>query len=521
VLRVRITEGLKGSRESNAQQTGYAPWQPSGVQRAGLPRTISLTTSFRFTYSIGMLLLDQNNPMQLYVQLYEQIKAQVLLGKLPSHTKLPSVRDLAIVLSTSRSTIENAYQELLAEGYIYTKPRSGFFVSHLDPEFGALTPTPRERPFTRLKDSSSSFKYDFHPARLGAESFPAATWRKLLTECLHEHSLQYGQYRDPQGEWRLRCGIRDYLERSRGVICDPEHVVICSGLQQSLDIVAQIIGLRPKRVAVEDPGYFLPRKVFSNHSFEVVPIRVGMGGLDLEQVTSSNCSAIYVTPSHQFPAGHVMPIATRLNLLIWSEKSGGIILEDDYDSELRYHGKPIPALQGLHPQGNVVYMGSVSKVLSPALRISYLVLPPALLDRYQMIFRGYFSTVSLLEQQTLASFMEQGYWDRHLRRIRTTYKKKHDALLVAIERHFGERAKVTGQGAGLHVVIGLADQPYPEKELIQRAVAKGIFLSPFSESYASGSSDSNNVMLGFGGMNPEQLEQGIEQLYQAWYSSPR
>jgi GntR family transcriptional regulator / MocR family aminotransferase len=465
-----------------------------------------------------MLLLDQKNPTQLYVQLYEQIKAQVLSGKRPSHSKLPSVRELATVLSTSRNTVENAYQELLAEGYIYTRPRSGFFVSNLDQEIGTLTPTPKGRPCTRLKERSFSFRYDFHPARLCPECFPAATWRKLFTESLQEYSLHYGQYRDPQGEWRLRSGIRDYLELSRGVICDPEQIVICSGLQQSLDIVAHMMGQHSKRVAVEDPGYYLPRKIFGNHSFEVIPIQPGNEGLDLEQLASSNCSAIYVTPSHQFPTGHVMSIATRLKLLSWSEKSGGIILEDDYDSELRYHGKPIPALQGLHPQGNVIYMGSVSKVLSPALRISYLVLPSALLDRYRMLYSGYFSTVSLLEQQTLARFIEQGYWNRHLRRVRTTYKKKHDALLLAVERHFGERAEVTGQGAGLHVVLGLADQPYSEKELIERAAAKGIFLIPFSDCYASGSSDSNYLLLGFGGMNPEQLEQGIEQLYRAWYT---
>lgn len=427
------------------------------------------------------------------------------------------MRELSIDLSTSRNTVENAYQELLAEGYIYSKPRSGFFVSTIDQELGAPTPAQSGSQCAQLKESRTFVRYDFHPARISPESFPVATWRKLITECLRENSSQLGQYRDSQGEWGLRCGIRKYLERSRGVICEPEQIVICSGLQQSLDIVAHLMSLHSRRVAVEDPGYYLPRNVFRNHSFEIVPIPVGAGGLDMELLGSSNCSAVYATPSHQLPTGQVMPIAKRLKLIGWAQNSGGIIIEDDYDSELRYQGKPIPALQGLRPAGNVVYLGSVSKVLSPALRISYLVLPPALLDRYRTVFHGYFNTVSLLEQQTLASFMEQGYWDRHLRRIRTTYKRKHDALLRAIERHFGARAEVTGQGAGLHVVLRLADQPLGDQELIERAAAKGIFLFPFSEFYASGVADSNNVILGFGGMTAEQLERGIDLLYRAWY----
>jgi len=464
-----------------------------------------------------MYVLSQDTQVPLYVQLYDQIRADVLSGKLPSHSRPPSVRELSVELSASRNTVENAYQELLAEGYLYSKPRSGFFVSALDQELGGRPPARPPRPTARVRERLQPRPYDFHPARLCPESFPAPTWRKLFAECLNESPQQFSDYRDPQGEWGLRCALQSYLERSRGVVCAPEQIVVCSGLQQSLDIVAQLVKGRTRRIGVEDPGYYLPREVFLNRDFEVVPLPVGASGLEIAPLKASGCSVVYVTPSHQFPTGRVMPIARRLQLIEWAEAGGGIILEDDYDSELRYQGKPIPSLQGLRPQGNIVYLGTISKVLSPALRMSYLVLPQALLDRYRTIFRGFFGTVSLLEQRTLAKFMEQGFWDRHLRRMRTIYKKKHDALLRAIEQHFGPRVEVTGQGAGLHVVLRLVDQPLGEQELIERAAGKGVTLFPFSKTCAGGHTDSANIMLGFGGMDADELTRGVELLRQAWY----
>jgi GntR family transcriptional regulator/MocR family aminotransferase len=204
-----------------------------------------------------------------------------------------------------------------------------------------------------------------------------------------------------------------------------------------------------------------------------------------------------------------MPVANRLALIEWAESGGRFIIEDDYDSELRYQGKPIPSLQGLRPTGNIIYSGTFSKILSPALRLSYLVLPYSLLASYRQLFRAYFPSVSLLEQRAMATFMGEGHWERHIRRMRMIYKKKHDILLRAIEIHFGNRAVVIGQGAGLHVVLLLPDTSLSEAEIMDRARQKGIRLFPFSEFHVDGQPEATTVLLGFGGMNDSEIEQGI------------
>jgi GntR family transcriptional regulator/MocR family aminotransferase len=460
-----------------------------------------------------MFILDNNNPAPLYKQLYDQIREQVLSGKLPADSRLPSVRDLAVELATSRNTVEGAYQELYAEGFIYSKPRSGYFVSALDQD---AIPVPLSR--SDFKQGSSltipaSISYDFHPAQLDPESFPVALWRKCLTDTLRESSRELTRYGAPQGEWGLRCTLQSYLERARGVLCNPEQIVICAGLQHGLDIVAQLLKGNHSVVAVEDPGYPLPRSVFGNHSYRVLPVPVGPNGLELDALRASNSTIAYVTPSHQLPMGYVMPVANRLKLMEWAESGGNYIIEDDYDSELRYHGKPIPSLQGLRPGGNIIYSGTFSKILSPALRVSYLVLPDSLISAYHDKFQNYFSTVSLLEQRTLARFMEQGHWERHVRRMRTAYKKKHDALLRAVADNFGSRAVVVGQGAGLHLVLQLTGTGLGEAEIIDRARQKGIRLLPFSDFCATGNPDSKMLLLGFGGMTAEKIEQGIALLH--------
>lgn len=456
-----------------------------------------------------MLALNNTDPDPLYRQLYKQIRERVLSGKYSANSRLPSVRELAVELSTSRNTVEGAYQELYAEGYIYSMPRSGYFVSALDQDATPLARIPKSYTPLTNNDSPPDYLYDFHPARLDPASFSVPLWRKLILESLRENQKQFVQYCNPQGETELRATIRLYLESSRGVICDPEQIVICSGLQHSLDIVLHILKDKHSSVAVENPGYHLPRSVFRNHSFEIIPVPVGASGLDLDALKSGNSTIAYVTPSHQLPMGWVMPVANRLKLIEWAESGGKFIIEDDYDSELRYHGKPIPSLQGLRPSGNIIYLGSFSKILSPALRVSYLVLPQMLLDRYRQLFQDYFPTVPLLEQKALVKFMEQGHWNRHIRRMRTVYKTKHDALLRAVERYFGNNAVVVGQGAGLHVVLQLHGSKLDETEIIDQALQNGIRLFRFSDFYVTGKPDKTRLVLGFGGMTTSDIDQGI------------
>jgi len=464
-----------------------------------------------------MFILDSKNGQTLHAKIYNQIKNQILSGNLQPHTKLPSIRNLCAELSVSHNTIEYAYQQLFAEGYIYSKPKSGYYVSLLDSEFAQ--PSRKHSGILSGQNSQKqrTYAYDFHPACLSPESFPTQVWRKLFMDCLQEDAKQLTSYGSQQGDFALRCEIQRYLARSRGVACEAEQIVVCSGLQDSLSIIVPILRENHSMLAVEDPGHFIPKSVFQNHLFSVTPIPVNSDGLDLIALQNTASTVVYVTPSHQFPLGHIMPVANRLNLIDWAQNVGGVIIEDDYDSELRYHGSPIPALQGLRPQGNIVYIGTFSKVLSPALRVSYMVLPQRFLDTYHKLFDDYSTTVSLLEQRTLYKFMNQGYWDRHLRKMRTIYKKKHDTLLQAVNRHFGAQVTILGQGAGLHVVLKLVNNSLAEEELISRALAKDVRLIPLSKTCLCNNSRQSQVMLGFGGININEIDRGVELLYQAWY----
>lgn len=456
-----------------------------------------------------MFILNNNSPAPLYQQIYTQMREHILSGKLPPDSRLPSVRHLAVELSASRNTVEGAYQELYAEGYIYSKSRSGYFVAALDQETAPLSLAHQPRHQSHPPVAPPHYAYDFHPAGLDSQSFPVAVWRKLYLESLRESSRQMVQYSAPQGERQLRCAIRKYLERSRGVICEPDQIYVCAGLQQSLDIVAHLLKGIHSAVAVEDPGYHLPRAVFRNHSFDIVPVPVGPNGIDLDALRAGSGTVAYVTPSHQLPTGCVMPVTSRLKLIEWAESGDNMIIEDDYDSELRYLGKPIPSLQSLRPHGNIIYVGTFSKVLSPALRASYLVLPHSLQRAYKQKFADYFATVPLLEQRTLAAFMEQGHWERHIRRMRTIYKRKHDALLTSVAIHFGSRATVIGHGAGLHIVLQLNGATPGESEIISRAMQEGIHLFPFSATCVGGNNGAVRLLLGFGGMSATDIEEGI------------
>jgi GntR family transcriptional regulator/MocR family aminotransferase len=446
--------------------------------------------------------------------LYAQIKEDILSGNLLPESKLISARKLAVEQGVSRNTVESAYQQLYTEGYIDSKPRSGYYVIPIEKPLASRLA--RDFSPTEIKTiGSESCRFDFHPARLARQSFPLKIWNRLWRECNWDNDQLFLFYGDPQGEPSLRREIQKYLAKSRGVSCSPSQIVICSGLQHSLSTLCQIIKGEFSACAVEDPGYFVARSVFQNHSLEVVPVPVGRDGLIIPYLAGTRCRAVYVTPSHQFPLGWVMPISERLKLLAWAEKVNGLIIEDDYDSEFRYQGQPIPSLQGLNPQGNTVYLGTFSKTLSPSLRVSYMVLPESLLEIFQQLFRNHSSSVSLLEQKILQKFMEQGFWESHLRRLRTLYRKKHEVLTSAVRQFLGDKAVILSQDAGLHIVIEVSGSA-SGKELSQQAKGKGVCVHPVTDYSMAKDSYKNAVILGFGGMSPAEISRGIELLSQAW-----
>jgi len=461
-----------------------------------------------------MIHLIKRGLQPLNTQIYSQIKAKILSGELAESTRLQSVRYFAHEHNISRNTVEISYQQLLAEGYIESKPRSGYYVSAIDTAFSASREAMIGNEYYEDKANHNSC-IDFNPANLSPDIFPLKIWRKLLADCAKENLYQLSIYNNPQGEIGLRREIQKYLARSRGVLCDLEQIVICAGTTQSLSILCQILQQSHSTIAMEEPGYYTARAVFTNHSLNILPITVKNDGIDTRQLAKSNSQLVYVTPSHQFPLGYVMSIANRFKLLQWAEEKNGIIIEDDYDSELCYNGQPIPSLQGLNPKGRIVYLGTFSKSLSPALRISYMVMPWNLLQQYKNMFKNYQSLVPLLDQNTLERFINQGYWDKHLRKIRVTYKRKHDILVNAIEKHFGSKATIISKGAGLHISIKILSTII-DTELADCANKSGICVYPIS-SCSIGEPSYMGIRLGFGSIADENIEKGVKLLHSAWF----
>ncbi|MFM1654338.1 PLP-dependent aminotransferase family protein [Brevibacillus sp. B_LB10_24] len=466
--------------------------------------------------------IEETGSQPMYLQLYEHIKKEIVTGKIPAHTRLPSVRQLTRSLHVSKTTIELAYHQLVAEGYIESRERSGFFAVPLE---GVLTAKTAEATVETQADKRrhspaglGEIRFNFHTSKIDMKSFPVNVWRRLSNQALAAELLEEYSYGSRQGEWGLRKAIADYLHHSRGVSCVPEQIIIGAGTQTVLGILCQVLKKSGPKVAVEDPGYVGARFVFERNGFSICPIALEADGLNLDELQKSGAGMVYVTPSHQYPYGMVMPIAKRLKLLQWAFESGGLIVEDDYDGEFRYHGKPIPSLQGLAgSDGNVVYVGTFSKSLLPSLRVSYMVVPAHLLEEFRHHLMYCEQTVSKIHQKTLQLFMETGEWERHLRRMRKLYQRKHDILLQEVKRRFGDSVRILGTDAGLHIMLEIAS-PTPADELVQLARQQGIHVESTWKSWLSRRYETlpPQILLGFGGMKSEEIAEGIQLLEQVW-----
>ncbi|WP_165979996.1 MocR-like pyridoxine biosynthesis transcription factor PdxR [Paenibacillus dendritiformis] len=455
-----------------------------------------------------------------YEQIYRYMKRQILGGAIPAGTRLPSIRQLADSLHLSRNTVEAAYQQLQAEGYADSRPRAGLFVCELESDAELPPPPGRHRDAPPPADPAAAVEYDidFRHGNIDVGGFPLPLWRKLSNDVWRLMPVEALQYGDRQGEPGLRKQIAAYVRRSRGVDCEPEQIVIGAGIQQLLMLISQMIASERRTVALENPGYDGAWAIFRNHGLRLVSVPMERDGLNVGLLKASGAEAVYITPSHQFPCGMVMPVAKRLRLLQWAEERDGLIIEDDYDGEFRYHAKPIPALQGLDSGGRVVYMGTFSKSLLPSIRISYMVLPQTLLERYRTDFAVYEQTASKLHQLTLERFMKEGHWDRHVRKIRKIYRKKHAALLAAVKGTMGGQVRVIGQDSGLHVLLRI-DNGMTEAALLQAAARAGVKVYPTSN-YWGEAADAGDatLLLGFGGVSEQEIEDGIGRLYEAWFS---
>lgn len=459
-----------------------------------------------------------NNEEPLYLQLYNYIKAEIQNGKIRAQSKLPSQRSLAKHLQISRNTVDAAYQQLLAEGYVISKERDGLYVVDLEKGYFQGGPHHFEPQLaTQQKQERPAIKYDFNYGDINLKDFPFKIWRKLSMQSLDEEQAQLLLYGDPQGELELRNYMASYLYESRGVQCSAEQIVIGAGLQFLLGIVCNLIG-RNELFAMEDPGYYRVRYLFKDNGIKVKPIPLDEHGIHIDPLRNNNIKAVYVTPSHQFPLGTVMPISRRLALLEWAKEEDAYIIEDDYDGEFRYAGKPIPALQGLDSSDRVIYMGTFSKSLIPAIKLSYMILPRKLMGLFHQN-NYYVQTGSRLHQHTLQLFIESGHWERHLNKTRNSYKRRYETLLMSIQQTFGENGKIYGASSGLHILLE-PNNKMTEEELIDTAKMAGVKVYPTSIFYANPLVvQPAKVLLGFANLAEDEIDTGIKLLNNAWFKS--
>lgn len=462
---------------------------------------------------------DQKHPY--YVQLYRYIREEIKSGRLSAGTRLPAIRRLSEHLRISRNTVEAAYLQLVSEGYVQSRPRSGLYVAQLEEDFspskGHMSQRDIRHTVEPVAPQVKTIRYDFRNGAIDLTPFPFHVWNRISHEIMQGPRQLLSLYGDPQGEFGLRTELARYLHQSRGVHCSPEQIVIGAGTQQLLSLLCHLFGTEQQCVAVEDPGYNGAKAVFAQLRVRVKPIPLEEDGIDVEYLKHSGATLVYVTPSHQFPFGMVLPIHKRIKLLQWAAEHQGIIIEDDYDSEFRYHGRPIPALQGLDTNDSVVYLGTFSKSFLSSIRISYMVLPHPLLSVYKRWKTSLEPTASLVHSHALERFMAEGWWEKHLHRMKNVYQKKHAHLLSAIGRNLGANVKVIGQHSGLHIVLEVCGGG-SEAELIRKAEEKGVKVYATSQYWISHGKQvvPPRLLLGFGGLSQHELEEGIRLLQEAW-----
>lgn len=456
--------------------------------------------------------LKINSGTPLYEQIYDYIKNDIQTGRIPYGEKLPSTRALSRHLEVSRSTVELAYEQLLSEGYIESRPCKGFFVSQIEELYHLRKAKPQTE---KHEEEKKTYRYDFTPNGVDLKSFPYNVWRKLSREILTDDRTELFRSGDSQGEYGFRSAICSYLYQARGVNCTPKQVIVGAGNDYILMLLGMILG-QGRRIAFEDPAYMQAYRLFKGLSYETVSVSMDRGGMCISELADSGADIAYVTPSHQYPTGIVMPIRRRLELLKWAqEKEERYIIEDDYDSEFRYKGKPIPALQGYDAGEKVIYLGTFSKSIAPAIRLSYMVLPEPLLEVYNERSRFVNSTVSKVDQLIVQKFIEEGYYERHLNKTRALYKSRHDALIDELKPLLGV-CSISGEHAGVHLLLTFHNG-LGEKELIERAKKRDIRVYGLSDYMIQSPKErSKTVLLGYANLTETQIKEAVHLLADCW-----
>jgi GntR family transcriptional regulator/MocR family aminotransferase len=487
--------------------------------------------------------LDQRSMAPLNRQLYEELRKAILFGRLKPGERVPSTRALAKSLGVSRTTVTLSYEQLLSEGYLRAATGSGTFVGcQLPDELLKTAPIETSRPAAQTKQarSTSSFKLSsygesltdtvpfeppehdmpihFKSGRPALEEFPLQQWRRLmLRHCRTNDPSLLDYAADSLGYEPLRDAVANYLRRARAAQCDAGQVIIVNGSQQALDLITKILIDRGDQIAIENPGYLGARRAFLAQGAKLLPTPVDESGIVVEKLPAKSLlkskdgvKLVYVTPSHQFPTGATLTLPRRLDLLAWAEKNGAMIIEDDYDSEFRYGSRPIPALQGLSNSDSVIYVGTFSKVLFPALRVGYVVAPPPLARVFARAKWLADRQTPMIEQRVLTDFINEGHLERHLRRMRTLYEKRRQTLARALETHFDDRVAILGENAGMHLMIKLRSR-WGDEEVVERARGCGVGIVS-ARLYYLGGARRGEFVLGYSALSERRIREGIRRL---------
>ena len=464
--------------------------------------------------------LNTTSRTPIYLQLYEYIRQQILNENIKGGTKLPSLRKLSQDLHVSKNTVESAYQQLEAEGYLESVPKTGYLVMELQ---SILYETKTiEKVIEEVKEIKTEYRYDLTSKGIDGNIFNEKLWKKVTSEVLKEDFYDLVQYGHPQGELELRKEIVKYVYENRGFTCHPDQIIIGAGTQYCLSLLCQMLRRDHDAIAVEDPGTNWIRFIFERFHFAVSPLPVTKKGYDVSTLDSGDSRVVFVTPSHQFLKGKVVPVANRISLLNWAYQNDGIIIEDDYDSEVRYLVDAIPSLKSLDKNDHVVYLGSFSKIFIPALRISFMILPPKLLEIYQNEFGFYEQTTSRLHQKAFTRFIQEGYFESHIRKLKKNFRYKYGVIMQAIEKYLGKRVEVIFVKGGLSFLLA-CNCNKKEEELVEMANAAGIRMSTITEYYLRHmeyhQKGRPKVYLCFKGVVLEDIEPIVKLLNEVWFGS--
>ena len=458
-----------------------------------------------------MLKLDKNSNTPVYLQIYQQLKDQIISGELKTGERLKATRILSEEYHLSRNTVLSAYQQLESEGFVRSVIGSGFYVEDL-PEYRGNKPV--EIPFRSKENDQKECTYDFRYGSIEPNVYRSRSFRKALKEAMEKlenrDSLSDG---DPQGTYGLREAICEHLREVRGVNASAEQIIITSGHHYSISLLQKLIPAKIRDLLIEDPGHRDSRAVFEEAGYRIVPIPLDDNGIIVEKVMSHRNSIAYVTPSHQFPLGMILPIARRLQLLKWAKESDSYIIEDDYDSELRYREQPVDALFSLDENERVIYLGSFSKSLSPDLRVSYIVLPGSFpLSSIHEHLPS--SSSSLLVQMTLENYLRSGEYRKRIARVRNLLRKKHTMIIESLRDHYGDDTEIFGIGGGTHFVLRFPTDK-SQKEIISFFRERDIAVYPTEDCYCQKKEDDPSILIGYSGIPLDRLQEYLEHFTQA------